>query len=100
MGKDAALLAALSRGEWTIAGFRNRDIQQHLYPVQPRDKKAARRRCAAVGRKLRLLRAHGLIRKLPHTHRYVLTDSGRVVLTALVAAQQASTQKLTRALAA
>jgi len=100
LGKDAALLAALSRGEWTIAGFRNRDIQQHLYPTQPRDKKAARRRCAAVGRKLRLLRAHGLIRKLPHTHRYVLTDSGRVVLTALVAAQQASTQKLTLALAA
>jgi len=100
LGKDAALLAALSRGEWTIAGFRNRDIQQHLYPGQPRDKKAARRRSAAVGRKLRLLRAHGLIRKLPHTHRYVLTDSGRVVLTALVAAQQASTQKLTLALAA
>jgi hypothetical protein len=100
LGKDAALLAALSRGEWTIAGFRNRDIQQHLYPGQPRDKKAARRRSAAVGRKLRLLRAHGLIRKLPHTHRYVVTDSGRVVLTALVAAQQASTQKLTLALAA
>jgi hypothetical protein len=44
--------------------------------------------------------AHGLIRKLPHTHRYLGTESGRAVLTALVAAQQASTEKLTPALAA
>jgi len=100
LGSDADLLCALSRGEWTIAGLRNRDLQQLLYTGQPRDKKAARRRSACVGRKLRLLRAHGLIRKLPHTHRYLVTESGRAVLTALVAAQHANTQKLTLALAA
>ena len=100
LGIDAFLLRALSRGEWTIAGFRNRDIQHLLYMSQPRDTKAARRRSAAVGRKLRLLRAHGLIRKLPHTHRYLITESGRAILTALLAAQQANTQKLTLALAA
>src|SRR6266568_4282342 len=100
LGTDALLLRALSRGEWTIAGFRNRDLQLLLHTGQPRDKKAARRRSAAVGRKLRLLRAHGLIRKLPHTHRYLITESGRTILTALVAAQQANTQKLTLALAA
>jgi len=97
---DAALLAALSRGEWTIAGFRNRDLQSLLYPTKARDRQTARRRSAAVGRKLRLLRAHGLIRKLPHTHRYLITESARPVLTALVAAQEASTEKLTAALAA
>jgi hypothetical protein len=100
LGTDSLLLRALSRAEWTIAGFRNRDLQTLLYSGQPRDKKAARRRSAAIGRKLRLLRAHGLIRKLPHTHRYLITDSGRTILTALVAAQQANTQKLTLALAA
>jgi len=100
LGIDAFLLRALSRGEWTIAGFRNRDIQHLLYMSQPRDTKVARRRSAAVGRKLRLLRAHGLIRKLPHTHRYLITESGRAILTALLAAQQANTQKLTLALAA
>lgn len=99
-GKDAPLLRALSRGEWTISGFRNRDLQHLLYIGEPRDKKAARRRSACVSRKLRLLRAHGLIRKLPHTHRYLLTDSGRAALTALVAAEQANTQKLTLAMAA
>ena len=54
-----------------------------------------------VGRcHVRLLRAHGLIRKLPHTHRYLITESGRAILTALVATQEADTQKLTLALAA
>ena len=100
MGMDNPLLQALSRGEWTLSGFRNRDLQHLLYLGEPRDKKAARRRSACVGRKLRLLRAHGLIRKLPHTHRYLVTESGRTVLTALLAAQQANTQKLTLALAA
>jgi hypothetical protein len=99
-GTDAALLRALSRGEWTIAGLRNRDLQRLLYLGEPRDKKAARRRSSAVSRKLRLLRAHGLIRKLPHTHRYLVTQPGRAILTALVAAQEANTQKLTLALAA
>jgi hypothetical protein len=100
LGTDAPLLDALSRGEWTIAGFRNRDLQRLLYIGQARDKKAARRRSSAIGRKLRLLRAHGLIRKLPHTHRYQLTESGRAILTALIAVQHASTQKLTTAMAA
>jgi len=100
LGSDAPLLRALSRGEWVIAGFRNRDLRPLLYPGPPQHKKAERRRSAAIGRKLRLLRAHGLIRKLPHTHRYLLTESGRAILTALIAAQQADTQKLTLALAA
>jgi hypothetical protein len=99
-GTDALLLQGLSRGEWTIAGFRNRDLRELLYMTQARDKKTERRRANAVSRRLRLLRAHGLIRKLPHTHRYIVTESGRAILTALVAAQKANTQKLTLALAA
>lgn len=100
LGADADLLRALSSGQWTVAGLRNRDLQRLLYAAEPQDPKSARRRSASISRKLRLLRAHGLIRKLPHTHRYLVTESGRVVLTALVAAQQADTRKLTLALAA
>jgi hypothetical protein len=29
-----------------------------------------------------MLRAHGLIKKVPHTHRYLLTDLGRVAIAA------------------
>jgi hypothetical protein len=100
LGCDADLLQALSQGQWTVAGLRNRDLQRLLYPRQAQDSKTTRRRSASVSRKLRLLRAHGLLRKLPHTHRYLVTESGRPLLTALVAAQYADTKKLTLALAA
>ncbi|MGZ8427522.1 MAG: hypothetical protein ACXWYD_21460, partial [Candidatus Binatia bacterium] len=54
-----------------------------------------RRQMTAVGRQLRLLRAHGLIAKVSKTHRYVVTGKGRNIITAVLAARQASTEKLT-----
>jgi hypothetical protein len=44
---------------------------------------------------LRLLRAHGLIHKVAGTHRYVVSATGREVITALLAARQADVQQLT-----
>lgn len=95
--EDATLLAAVSRGEFAINGFRNRDIRQLLYPTQPTDKSESRRQSAATGRKLRLLRAHGLIKKVPRTHRYQVTDKGRLCITALLAAAQADVTTLAKA---
>lgn len=95
LGKtDAELWAAVNRGEFAINGFRNRDVRARLYaPTQ--EKRQERRQMAAVGRKLRLLRGHGLIAKVSKTHRYVVTEKGRRIITALLAARQANTQKLT-----
>jgi hypothetical protein len=47
-----------------------------------------------VTRKFRLLRAHGLIEKIPKTHRYMVTDHGRKAITALLAARSVSTEQL------
>jgi hypothetical protein len=47
-----------------------------------------------VGRQLALLRGHGLIRKVSRTHRYLVTEKGRRVITALLAAQRANTEQL------
>jgi len=94
-GQDAALLAAINRGEYALNGFRNRDLRAQLFA--PASERAQRRRqTAAVTRKLQLLRAHGLIQRVPKTHRYQLTSKGRTILTALKAALQASTEELTR----
>jgi hypothetical protein len=41
-----------------------------------------------------LLRAHGLIRKVSHTHRYLVSPKGRTVITALLSARQADTAQL------
>jgi hypothetical protein len=92
---DATLLEALSRGEWTINGFRNADLRKHLYPTRSCSTEVARHRTAAVSRKLRLLRAHGLIRKVPGSHRYLLTPQGRKLTTLLTAARNADVQQLT-----
>jgi DNA-binding HxlR family transcriptional regulator len=56
-----------------------------------------RRRSGQVTRRLRMLRAHGLIKKVPHTHRYLVTEQGRQVVTALMAAREADAAKLAKA---
>jgi len=92
---DGMLLEIINRGEWTINGFRNRDIRARLYPgTFPvlRQKQHA----AKVTRLLSLLRAHGLIKKISGTHRYLLTQNGRRIITAVLAARQASVDQLVK----
>jgi hypothetical protein len=95
--EDAALLQAAGRGEFLINGLRNRDLQILLYAKPTDDPKEKRRRSGQVTRKLRMLRAHGLIQKLPHTHRYMVSEKGRQVITALLAAREADIEKLSKA---
>lgn len=92
---DLALLQAVSRGEFAINGLRNRDLQALLFSAAPTSKAEAQRRSAAISRKLRLLRAHGIIQKLPQTHRYQITHNGRLTLNAILSAQRTTTQQLT-----
>jgi len=94
---DAALLQAVNRGEFLLHGFRNRDLVALLYSSRRVPRQEQRRRSASVTRKLRLLRAHSLIKKVPHTHRYQLTEHGRTIITALLAARQANTSQLLKA---
>ena len=93
---DAALLEAISRGEFCINGLRNRDLRARLFPGTPPSPDVQRRQSAAVSRKLALLRAHGLIKKLHGTHRHHLTAEGRATIAALIAARHASADSLTK----
>lgn len=92
---DGALLRAISRGEFAINGLRNRDLQGLLYTGKV-SATEQRRRASAITRKLRLLRAHGVLKKVSGTHRYVLTANGRMIVTALLAAPQADVDKLSQ----
>jgi len=60
-------MAAVSRGEFAISGFRNRDLQAIFFPSPAKDAREARRRSAWITRKLRLLRAHRLLTKIAGT---------------------------------
>jgi hypothetical protein len=95
--EDAALLEAVNRGEFTIQGVRNRELRAVLYGQAPTDKRELRRQSAAVTRKLGLLRAHGLVRKVSKTHRYQVSTAGRIAITALLSARAADTASLINA---
>lgn len=92
--EDAKLLAAVNRGEFVLHGFRNRDLRPLLFGTDECTPQEARRQSAAVSRRLRLLRAHGLITKVPKTHRYQLTSLGRTSVSALLHAGKANAVQL------
>ena len=93
--QDGALLEAISRGEFTLNGLRNRDLRKLLYAGSQQIAER-HRQSAALTRKLAILRAHRVIRKVPGTHRYTLTQNGRRIVTALLAARRADVDQLTR----
>lgn len=86
---DRSLLQAISQGQFAVNGFRNRDLQALLYGPSAASVKESRRRSGAISRKLRLLRAHHLIRKVPSSYRYQLTPLGRQIITAVLTAGNA-----------
>jgi hypothetical protein len=94
---DALLLQTVGRGEYLLNGFRNRDLQAALFNQGTDDPAEQRRRSGQITRKLRMLRAHGLIQKVPHTHRYQVSTKGRQVIAALHAAREADIVKLSKA---
>lgn len=97
LSDDRQLLETISRGEYTLNGLRNRDLQQVFFSTPAATPREARRRSAWVSRRLRLLRAHGLLRKVSGTHRYLVTTSGRRVLTAILTALRSTVRQLTAA---
>ncbi len=100
---DHRLLQAVNHGEFTVNGFRNRDLQLLLYgPVDPHASlllEDKRRRSSAVSRRLRILRAHGLIQEVPKTHRYHVTPRGRLAITVILTMGRTSIALLNKAAA-
>lgn len=92
-GEDARVAEVLLHGEFSINGFRNRDVRQLLFASNCTVLEQ-RRQSGKVTRLLRLFRAHELIRKVKGTHRYQLTAKGRNALPAFIAARHATTEKL------
>ena len=83
-GDDKDLLAAINHGDFLIHGFRNRDLQRLRYCTPATSDTECRRRSATISRKLGLLKAHGLIRKIQHTHRYQVSKEGQTILVAVL----------------
>ena len=93
---DAKLLEAISRGEFSLNRFRNRDLRLLLFTDADAAMPEQHRHAAAVSRQFALLRAHRLINKVAGTHRYHLSRQGRIIVTALIAARNVGTEQITK----
>lgn len=70
-GDDLDLFQAITRGEFTISGLRNRDLQRRL-----------NKSGGQISRLLKRLRLHGIVKKIGRTYKYYLTTFGQAVTTA------------------
>jgi hypothetical protein len=82
--QDAPLLRLVVRGEFLLHGFSNRDLRTALIADADLDAVRLRQLSTRVTRHLRLLRAHGLIKKVPRTHVYRITNKGSAVMTTAI----------------
>jgi hypothetical protein len=97
-GSEQRLFKAVLQGAHRLHGFRNADIARALFSGPVRTLAEQRRRTAHVSRLLQLLRAHGLIAKLPHSYRYRITNKGEVVMSAALYMRHRALDKLLKLL--
>ena len=92
---DRRLLEFLKKGDWDLNGFANRDLDMFLNDGRPaKDAGEKKRRSARASRLIRLLRAHGLVRKVGGRNRYMVTEYGHELSTAIALAENVSVRKL------
>jgi hypothetical protein len=94
---DSQLLKAINRGEFAIAGLRNRDLRAILFGTSSPSAAEKKTQSGQVTRHLQLLRAHGLIQKVPKSHRYKIAVAGRELASALSYAEDSSLKAFSQA---
>ena len=93
-GKDRELLQAISDPAYRISGLTNKMLREKLSGTAFSAHRTEKQLSAKISRHLRLLRAHGIIRKLPRQNRYQLTLKGIKLTNMLNAFLAASTENL------
>ena len=78
------LFDTLLSGSYILNGFTNKQIRNIVFPDISDPKKCA----SKMSRLLRNLRTHQLIKKVSHSRRYMLTDKGRQIMSALQLAKK------------
>ena len=89
------LFETISEGKYLIKGFTNREICKAMGYADSAGKTTERNR---MSRTLRKLRFHGLIKKVPHSRRYLVSDKGRRVMGALIETKKRTYPELAAAL--
>jgi hypothetical protein len=92
--QEAQVFQAVLSGQFLLKGFTNRDVRHCLGQPRPPDQRELRRQSARTTRLLRLLRAHGLIRKVSGTRYYRITGQGQQIMNAALTIRDADVTKL------
>lgn len=93
-GKDKSILRAISDPAFNAGSITNKQLQEKLAGTKWANGLTGKKLSSKISRQISLLRAHGIIRKLPKQHKYALTDKGRKISSALNAVLSASTEDL------
>ncbi len=93
-GKDLELICAISDPAFDVSGMTNKDLQKKLGDSKWAKDMTGKQLSGRISRHFSLLREHGLIKKLPNQHKYVLTQKGRTISTAISVSLSASINKL------
>lgn len=91
---EAEFFEAVLGGQFLLKGFTNRNLRERLGMCRSVDISERRRQSARITRLLRLLRAHGLIRKVSGTRYYRVTAKGQRIMTAALKLRAADVAKL------
>lgn len=80
--REAALFAAVLRGEHSLHGFTSRDLLK-ITGISPCACPVKRRRLSSkIYRRLNMLRVHGLLAKVPRSRRWRVTQLGQAFMSA------------------
>ena len=94
--EDYKLLTFLAKGEHAINGFRNKDLRRCLYGESGvLSKQGQKKYSGRTTRRIKLLRVHGLVKKVAKENRYILTAKGRKFACALMTASAVDVKGLT-----
>ena len=93
-GKDKDLLSAIADPAFDVHAITNKKLQATLRDTGWGKGLNGKQLSGKITRHLRLLREHGLIKKLPNQRKYTLTDKGRKLTAAVEAASAASVNDL------
>ena len=90
------MLTFLAKGENVLGGFRNKDLRELLYPeAKDLPKDVIKKYSGRTTRRIKLLRSHGLIKKVSKENRYRLTAKGQKLAVALISASAVDIKGLT-----
>jgi hypothetical protein len=95
--EEAKVFRAVLSGQFLLRGFTNRNLRQCLGGPQPSDPHESRRESGRITRQLRLLRAHGMIKKVSGTRYYRVTTNGERIMSTAVRIRDADVTKLAAA---